>query len=314
MRSLPIVVALFASLPVAAIEFEYVAVRNAGNAPDSSPDRGGVAYEFAISKYEVTVGQYVAFLNEVANEVDTYGLYDASMSGIDFPQVPIGFERLYVALPDYANKPVADVTFWDALRFVNWLHNGQPRGLQNSDTTEDGAYHLTPTLISENLVVRNSDAAVFLPSADEWYKAAYYDPSVDDYQTYPTGTALPTCAAPGPTPGTANCDNVVGAPVDVGSYPGSPSPYGTFDQGGNVWEWTEEIFIDVERVSRGGSFLFEATVLGSNIQSGGLPGSAFASKGFRVATLVPEPGDSSLIAGTTLSVLAARRRLRRSSL
>jgi formylglycine-generating enzyme required for sulfatase activity len=310
MRSLPIVFALFAALPVAAVEFEYVAVRDAGNAPDSSPDRGGVAYEFAISKYEVTVGQYVAFLNEVANEVDTHGLYDASMAGIDFPLVPIGFERLYVALPGFVNKPVSNVTFWDALRFVNWLHNGQPRGLQNSNTTEDGAYHLTPQLITENGVVRNPDAEVFLPSADEWYKAAYYDPIEDDYQTYPTGAALPTCVAPGPASGSANCGNVVGAPVDVGSYPGSPSPYGTFDQGGNVWEWTEEIFIDVERVSMGGSFVFEASALGSNIQSGGFPASAFDSKGFRVATLVPEPAGASLVAGAALAALAARRRIR----
>jgi hypothetical protein len=69
------------------------------------------------------------------------------------------------------------VSFWNALRFANWLHNGQPRGLQDETTTEDGAYTLTPTGIVNNTITRNPGAVVFLPSENEWYKAAYYDPA-----------------------------------------------------------------------------------------------------------------------------------------
>ncbi len=39
--------------------------------------------------------------------------------------------------------PVNFVSFWDGLRFANWLHNGQPTGAQGNSTTEDGAYTLT---------------------------------------------------------------------------------------------------------------------------------------------------------------------------
>jgi hypothetical protein len=38
------------------------------------------------------------------------------------------------------NKPVAFVSWYNALRFVNWLHNGQPSGARGPATTEDGAY------------------------------------------------------------------------------------------------------------------------------------------------------------------------------
>ena len=48
-----------------------------------------------------------------------------------------------------------------------------------------------------------------------------------------------TCAAPSATPNTANCEVAVGGPTDVGAYTLSASPYGTFDQGGNVSEWNE---------------------------------------------------------------------------
>lgn len=303
-------VGLLAAGRASSIEIEYVEVRDEGNEPDFiGREIGGVDYPFAISKYEITVSQYVAFLNEVANEVDAHGLYDEAIPGIDFPPVPVGFERLYEVEPGFANKPVTNVSFWDAVRFANWLHNGQPRGLQNASTTEDGAYQLLQALIDANTVVRDPAAAAFLPNADEWHKAAYYVPDGDRYRDFPTGDALPTCSAPGPSAGTANCGGVVGGPVDVGSYPGSPSAYGTFDQGGNVWEWTEEVFLDVERVSQGGAYDSAANVLASNVSSGGLPGFIYPSKGFRVAQRVPEPAGAGLAALAALAGLAARRRV-----
>jgi hypothetical protein len=41
------------------------------------------------------------------------------------------------------DKPVIAVSWFDALRFINWLENGQPVGLQDASTTEDGAYTFT---------------------------------------------------------------------------------------------------------------------------------------------------------------------------
>ncbi|HVN40815.1 MAG TPA: hypothetical protein VMW19_21845 [Myxococcota bacterium] len=63
--------------------------------------------------------------------------------------------------------PVNYVSFYRALRFVNWLHNGQPVGAQDETTTEDGAYTITPAGIAANSIVRNLDASFFLPSEDE---------------------------------------------------------------------------------------------------------------------------------------------------
>jgi len=83
------------------------------------------------------------------------------------------------------------VDYNDAMRFCNWLHNGQPAGAQDNSTTEDGAYTLTPEAIIANSIVRNPGARFWLPSDDEWYKAAYHQPfeadgDPSDYWLYPT--------------------------------------------------------------------------------------------------------------------------------
>ena len=295
--------ALFAAPPASALILEYVAVRDAGNEPDIF-GQGDVAYDFAISRYEITNTQYVEFLNQVANEVDAHGLYDASMPGIDFPPVPMGFERLYMVEPGFERKPVVGVSFWDAVRFANWLHNGRPHGLQDSTTTEDGAYHLTQFLVDENLVLRNSSAAFFIPSDDEWFKAAYYDAAFGSFYSEPMAGVPASCAAPGPTPGAANCDGAVGMPTDVGSYPASPGPYGTLDQGGNAREWTETIVLAPERRVRGGAWNTNLASLGGTISNPVFPTTQLDSLGFRVAKTVPEPGPAALL-GTGALVLAA---------
>src|SRR5262245_17624856 len=97
-------------------------------------------------KYEVTAGQYTEFLNAVA-KADPNGLYNTKMGD---PGVPLGanIQRTgsspnyrYSVAADWANRPVGHVSFWDAARFANWLHNGQLTGPQGPATTEGGAYH-----------------------------------------------------------------------------------------------------------------------------------------------------------------------------
>jgi hypothetical protein len=63
-----------------------------------------------------------------------------------------------------AGMPVNFVSWYDCLRFANWLHNGQPTGAQDSTTTEDGAYDLS----LGSSVVRKAGATAFLTSEDEW--------------------------------------------------------------------------------------------------------------------------------------------------
>ncbi len=89
------------------------------------------------------------------------------------------------------NHPVNYVTWYDAIRFANWLNNGQVPG-----STETGAYTLlggTPTPSNGNSITRNAGATVFLPSENEWYKAAYYNPATSSYFQYPTSSnTVPT--------------------------------------------------------------------------------------------------------------------------
>src|SRR4029453_19079621 len=106
--------------------------------------------------------------------------------------------------------PVNHVSFYNALRFANWLQNGQGSG-----DTETGAYTLlggTATPSNGTTVTRNAGATIFLPSEDEWYKAAYHNAaglSAMDYFDYPAGSDTQTTCAFPPlgTSNTANCQN-----------------------------------------------------------------------------------------------------------
>jgi sulfatase modifying factor 1 len=185
-----VVVGLLAGTAVANFTMETVPVGNAGNAGELSgsgadgfgPDRicGAVAYTYKIGKYEVTAGQYTAFLNAVA-KTDTYGLYDRRMADPTANSYGCNIQRdgspgsyMYSVAADRANRPVNYVSWGDAARFVNWLHNGQPTGSQGLATTEDGSYYLNSAMTDAALlaVTRKANATWVIPSEDEWYKAA----------------------------------------------------------------------------------------------------------------------------------------------
>jgi sulfatase modifying factor 1 len=310
--------------PASAVSIDWVFVGDPGNAPDTrgrcvilAASCGPVSYEYYISKYEVTNAQYAEFLNLKASS-DPLGLYNENMSA----SAQGGITRsgssgsyTYAVKTGFADKPVTYTSFYDALRFTNWLNNGQGAG-----DTENGAYTLIGgTAIPSNglTVTRNPGAIVFLPSENEWYKAAYYDGLSATYFDYPTGTnTAPTCALPGATPNTANCGAVLDNGTDVGSYTGSASPYGTFDQAGNLSEWNEQIVEGVVfwRGVRGGDWN-DASSSGSwSLAPGiGIPASEGARIGFRVASLVPEPG-TALLLMTGLAGLAARQERRKRTL
>lgn len=300
-------VAALAASPANAVEIEYVTVRHAGNPCDPQPTGscfGAVDYDFEISRYEITNAQYVEFLNAVANETDVAGLYNPAMAGIEFPLLPVGFERFYEVVPGYANKPVDHVSVYDAFRFANWLHHGKPSGVTGIAAIEGGAYTLE---IMRQAMLRNPGAEVFIPSRDEWYKAAYYDPG-SGYFEYPNGAdASIVCATPLAASGGANCESAVGGVTDVGAYVDSMSPFGTLDQGGNVSEWTETIVGVGTREVRGGNWFSSASSLGAATSNGVDVDSESIGFGFRVARLAPEAGAGAFAAVSALALLVVAR-------
>ena len=298
------------------VTIEMVPVGDAGNAADTTGDpnpAGAVAYEYKIGKYEVTNAQYAAFLNAVA-ATDANNLYNTSMDsdargGITRSGVSPNFT--YAVKANMGDKPVNYVSWYDALRFCNWLHNGQPKGLQDGSTTEGGAYTLTGatsigagTDATHGANGRNAGARFWLPGEDEWYKAAYHEPEANDarngYWLYPTRNDTAPTVATADIFGNINNGNdnanianynqgadwneQDGNVTTVGSGgPDSASYYGAFDMGGNVWEWNEQD-ISGSRGLRGGGWGAASygpqSSFRSNIAFPTLEGDGF---GFRVA-------------------------------
>jgi formylglycine-generating enzyme required for sulfatase activity len=301
-RSLQLVIvcAGLSVVPTAAadVAIDWITIGDPGNGCDTNAQgmlcTGTVNATYRISKFETTWAQYAEMLNAVA-ATDTFGLYNPSMAdggfygGISRSGGPGTY--VYNAIPGRENKTVVYHSFWDAARFANWLHNGQPTGVQDSTTTENGAYTLTPSAIANNTVTRNAEAKIFLPSEDEWHKAAYYNSATSSYFAYPAGSdAVISCGGPTSTPNYANCGQTVFDHQIVGSYTTSASPYGTFDQGGNVWEWIESTLIGspLSRVMRGGSSFDPPSQLASSYRaSADASTEFFAVVGFRVASSVP---------------------------
>lgn len=322
------------NMPVGQTSLQSVPVRNAGNSPD--PTTGGlygaVAYNYHLGKYEVTAGQYTEFLNAVAR-TDTYGLYNPSMAdplyappsyvtGCNIQRSGAPGNYSYSVPADYANRPVNYVSWGDSARFANWLNNGQPSGMQDATTTEDGAYHINGAMTDAALlaVVRRTSATWVIPTRDEWYKGAYHKNNgvTGNYWRYPTssdsipGVDVSETTQPG---NNANYAHALGNSVYVTSLVGqfqlSDSAYGTFDQAGNVAEWTEAIYQSSRRIAYGGSWAEGAVILASS--PGGFvptPSSELANLGFRLA-LVPEPATLPLFGLAALAIFhrSSRRRV-----
>jgi formylglycine-generating enzyme required for sulfatase activity len=308
---LPLAAAFFLfTSPASAVNIDWVTVGDPGNACDTQSQGcfGSVGSVYRISKYETTNAQYAEFLNAKAAS-DPLLLYHTGM-GSGFGGITRSGSSgsySYSTISGREDMPVSLVSFYSSLRFANWLHNGEGSG-----DTETGAYTLlggTPTPSNGLTVTRNAGATIFLPSEDEWYKAAYYDAVSTSYFDYPAGSDTQTvCSSPTGAANHANCNSVVGDLTVVGSYTGSASPYGTFDQGGNVWEWNETIIgTGSNRGTRGGSFIFlNPLELAASFRNNTVPTLVNNNIGFRVA-MIPEPTTAVLLA-SGIALLATRRR------
>jgi formylglycine-generating enzyme required for sulfatase activity len=318
----------------------YAPVADVSNAADPATGKGSVGYEYEITTTEVTNADYVEFLNAVAAD-DPNGLYNELM-GVD-PRGGIVRDGVagtysYRVRPRMAIQPANFVSWLDAARYANWEENGRPIGAQGPSTTETGAFDLTvpdPSMTA----VADASSRMSLPTEDEHYKAAYFDPSLGaggGYWAYPTQSDSP------PTPAIATPDGRVGnTGADVANFDeeadwngqdgnvtavgtsGAMSFYGGADFGGNVEEWlsndAESGVGGMQRVVRGGGYTSTsdqlASTAGSSLRNEVLrdPLLERSDGGFRIVRIVPEPGATSLLFWGVMAI-AARERSRRRDL
>lgn len=167
---------LCASVPHSFSEWSYITDIN--NLEDDAifGGYGKVAYNFYIQKYPTTNNEYKTFLNTVdPSGLNTYRLYSPLMmiekqGGITYNSSrDIGDK--YGIKTNMGDKPVVCMDWFRAARLANWIHNGFASG----SSTEIGVYNLfNNSLISKNT---SNNIVCWIPKEDEWYKAAFYDPT-----------------------------------------------------------------------------------------------------------------------------------------
>ena len=174
---------------------------------------------------------------------------------------------------------------------------------------------------------RNFGATYFLPTQNEWYKAAYYNPSAATYWTYPTqSNTAPINTLSRAGPNNANYNNYDTATqtndytdatnllTPVGAFSLSPGPFGTYDMGGDVWQWAEANIVEECTALRGGFYYLDSGELASSVRGYEIPGwvSCADDVGFRVAS-VPEPSTIALLLASAACLLGYAWRRRASS-
>lgn len=276
---------------------EYVEVTDPGNQGDAvNSFKGRVNYAYYMARTELSNKSYCRFLNAVVPLSDPYGLYNENMStgacgGI--VRKKNGSRYTYCCKKGWENRPVVYVDYYDIARYANWMHYGCPVvercGVGSTEGTDtQGAYNTEDfeavrrgqKPVYASFGKRNRGARFWIPDDDEWYKAAYYNPKKTGnrkYHDFPTQTS--------DAPSLADANYMAGNELSVGkpyyvapvdSFSHAPSYYGTLQQGGNVWEWTEDWQYGVvgTRCLRGGSWSYTDYGLNAcNMDPGGLDNS-----------------------------------------
>ena len=242
--------------------------------------------KFNVGIYEITNQQYAIFLNAVA-KVDPNNLYNTSMQNIGIIRKSTDGFYSYLVHSGKEYYPVTFVSWYDAARYTNWIANGKPNASQSSGTTENGVYNLALSTIARNSINPNTSAPpkFWLLNESEWYTSAYLKTDGSALWHYPTqSNAAPDST--GKTPSNfANFNGVFGETTLVGFFDQSPGPFGTFDQAGNVREWTETLDTSSGtsmRIIRGGSWADPASSMRADESQIAYPTLEDNKTGFRI--------------------------------
>ncbi len=292
---------------------DFVPIGSPGNAADTtgSPNpAGAVGYNYQMGMYDVSRGMITKANASIVNGGGNLGITMQDMTSFG---------------GNGANRPATGVSWNEAARFVNWLNTSQ--GFQ-------AAYKFTTNGVNDNIALwapgdvgydannlfRNSLAQYVLPSFDEWYKAAYYDPNTSTYYDYPTGSNIqPMPVASGTAAGTAVYNQAFQqGPADI-TRAGGLSPFGVMGLGGNIWKFleTESDLVNNSpssaRGMRGGNWNFDFNVLLSSSCGGCSTDPTVSSTiGFRVASVASgwrppkvsaiNPASGSVAGGTSVTI------------
>ncbi|WP_367846470.1 SUMF1/EgtB/PvdO family nonheme iron enzyme [Rhodoferax sp. WC2427] len=261
---------------------------------------------YEISKYELSNTEYVEFLNSVAKKGDPFNLYTKIQSqhfwgGIIAKKV--GEETIFYVKYGYEKLPATFISWFDAIRYLNWLSYGKPNtGRSELGTTEGnathGAYNTADLETNKVPPQRNKNATYFLPTCGEWIYAGFYNP-INKIISRDSGGDTPPIAGP-PNANTRSANYYTDqwaipyphlAAVDA--YTSNSSALGTLNQAGNVMEWVETD----GNMALGGSLFLPGDTITSTYRDLELPSKKLSSFGFRIAKKTPS-NDSATLSAT----------------
>jgi formylglycine-generating enzyme required for sulfatase activity len=313
-------------------DFQWATIGNPGNrgatqveAPYFYPPlntpaivAGGVDYEFRMSRNEVTVGQWLQFLNAYwPYNQGSPGALQLTGQWIYPTNSTPGQNPGYTIVQGAANRPV-EVSWRMAARYTNWLCNGQ--GTTAAAFT-GGAYDTSTFTANPDHSLNDqrthSPGATWIPTLDKWTKAMHYDPNKngpgqEGYWLYPIGRDTPPISG-WPEDGgetSAGLDFSSGRWLDVESYPNIQSTYGLWDGSGSAAEWTEYASPDgVIRCTRGSAQFLDSPEYFDRLDVLTNHLTDISLQGIRVASVVPA-SPTLLVAALALAPL---RRVRRAA-
>ncbi len=273
---------------------------------------GAVDYTYRMATTEVTIGQYFEFVEAYLPyyEANTGNVFGSS----EFTGGAIRTAFGEASIREGENPDEAIRVSWEyAARYVNWLHNGKAT---NEAAFEQGAYDTStftenPDGSWNHQASHTPGASFWLPTLDEWTKAAHWDPDKNDgeggYWLFPNGSDIQSLPMTERNAGPSS----EGFPLSVGSFPDTQSPWGILDFEGGVSEWTETVVLEMNDNrnllgSHSGDLAYGEPIhpdmlgrLGSSF--------VFARGGIRLASTVPAPSTG---AGLLILSLGITRRKR----